>query len=158
MNLSKSTSNPRLLDPRPCRLSYTPGSFSSALQVFEDTIATMLGIEHLALRESFNRRLTLTALLIAVSQFNFGFDQQGFASTQSMNAFDKQFGQYNAKKHTYVLPTVWLSYFNGFNYITFGFGTAPRLQTSYIKANLRKASSWAAGSARTLAEECACSP
>lgn len=40
-----------------------------------------------------------------------------------MNAFDKQFGRYNAKKHTYELPTVWLSYFNGFNYITFGFGT-----------------------------------
>ncbi|KAJ9639278.1 hypothetical protein H2204_003889 [Knufia peltigerae] len=82
----------------------------------------MLGVKHLALRESFNLRLTLTALLIAVSQFNFGFDQQGFASTQSMNAFDKQFGRYNAKKHTYELPTVWLSYFNGFNYITFGFG------------------------------------
>ncbi|KEF58109.1 uncharacterized protein A1O9_06032 [Exophiala aquamarina CBS 119918] len=82
----------------------------------------MLGFEHLALRETFNRRLTLSALLIAVSQFNFGFDQQGFAATQSMDAFDKQFGVWDVKKKTYVLPTVWLSYFNGFNYITFGLG------------------------------------
>lgn len=84
----------------------------------------MLGFEHLALRETFNRRLTLSALLIAVSQFNFGFDQQGFAATQSMDAFDKQFGVWDVKKKTYVLPTVWLSYFNGFNYITFGLGTS----------------------------------
>jgi len=66
----------------------------------------MLRLEHLALRQTFNRRLILTAALIAVSQFNFGFDQQGFASTQAMDAFAGQFGVWNTKKQTYVLPTV----------------------------------------------------
>jgi len=82
----------------------------------------MLGFSHLRLRESFNTRLTLTCLLIAVSQFNFGFDQQGFSSTQSMNAFDKQFGEYNPKKKTWYLPTVWLSLFNGLQYFGFAAG------------------------------------
>lgn len=31
-------------------------------------------IKNLPLKESFNKTLTLTALLIAISQFNFGFD------------------------------------------------------------------------------------
>ncbi|KIX06960.1 uncharacterized protein Z518_04936 [Rhinocladiella mackenziei CBS 650.93] len=59
---------------------------------------------------------------LSVSQFNFGFDQQGFAATQAMDAFDRQFGKYNSKKGTYELPTVWLSLFNGLNYIGFGGG------------------------------------
>ncbi|KAJ5655253.1 hypothetical protein N7507_007203 [Penicillium longicatenatum] len=77
----------------------------------------MLGFGHLALRESFNTRLTLSVLLIAISQFNFGFDQQEFASAQAMDAFAKQFGKYNAETRTYALPTTWLSFFNGFNYL-----------------------------------------
>jgi hypothetical protein len=83
----------------------------------------MLGLGHLALRESFNKTLTLTILLIAFSQFNFGFDQQGFASTQAMNAFDRQFGEFDPKKKKWYLPTVWLSFFNGFNYLGQAFGT-----------------------------------
>ncbi|KAL1904345.1 hypothetical protein Sste5344_009963 [Sporothrix stenoceras] len=73
--------------------------------------------QHLSLRASFNTRLTLTVLLIAVSQFNFGFDQQGFSSTQAMDAFAKQFGKYNEAKGTYALPTVWVSMFNSFIYL-----------------------------------------
>ena len=73
--------------------------------------------KHLALRETFNSRLTWAILLITFSQFNFGFDQQGFASTQAMDAFAQQFGEYDAKKKVWFLPTVWLSWFNGFNYL-----------------------------------------
>jgi MFS transporter, SP family, sugar:H+ symporter len=83
----------------------------------------MLGLGHLALRESFNRTLTLTVLLIAISQFNFGFDQQGFSSTQAMDAFDRQFGKWDPEKKKWYLPTVWLSFFNSFNYLGQAFGT-----------------------------------
>ncbi|KAK0377532.1 hypothetical protein CLIM01_05084 [Colletotrichum limetticola] len=77
---------------------------------------------HLALRQSFNRSLTSTILLIAVSQFNFGFDQQGFNSTQAMDAFERQFGWYNAKTKAYYLESWWLSLFAGLPYIGFGIG------------------------------------
>lgn len=77
----------------------------------------MWGFSHLRLRETFNRRLALAILLITFSQFNFGFDQQGFASTQAMDSFAKQFGELNPKTGKYFLPTVWLSWFNGFNYL-----------------------------------------
>lgn len=82
----------------------------------------MLGFGHLALRETFNRRLTLAILLITFSQFNFGFDQQGFASTQAMDSFAKQFGEWDPKKEEWFLPPVWLSWFNGFNYLGQAFG------------------------------------
>ena len=84
----------------------------------------MLGLGHLQLRQSFNARLTMAVLLIAISQFNFGFDQQGFATTQAMDAFDRQFGEYNSKKGVWYLPTTWLSFFNGFNHIGQAFGKA----------------------------------
>lgn len=82
----------------------------------------MLGFGHLALRQSFNTKLTLTVLLITFSQFNFGFDQQGFSATQAMNAFQKQFGVYSAKSKTYSLNPAWVSYFNGFIYLGQAFG------------------------------------
>ncbi|CAK7210100.1 hypothetical protein SBRCBS47491_000656 [Sporothrix bragantina] len=70
----------------------------------------------------FNTRLFLSVSLIALSSFNYGFDNQAFATTQSMTAFQKTFGVYNATTKTYSLPSVWLSLFNSLNYITFGFG------------------------------------
>jgi len=79
--------------------------------------------KHLALRETFNRRLTLAILLITFSQFNFGFDQQGFAATQAMDSFAKQFGEYNPEAKKYFLPPVWLSWFNGINYLGQATGT-----------------------------------
>lgn len=82
----------------------------------------MLGFGHLALRETFNKRLTLAILLITFSQFNFGFDQQGFAATQAMNSFAKQFGEWDPEKEEWFLPSVWLSWFNGFNYLGQAFG------------------------------------
>ncbi|CAK7199870.1 hypothetical protein SEUCBS139899_002556 [Sporothrix eucalyptigena] len=70
----------------------------------------------------FNRRLFLSVGLIALSSLNYGFDNQAFSTTESMTAFQKTFGVYNAKTHTYSLPSVWLSLFNSLNYITFGIG------------------------------------
>ncbi|KAL4908283.1 hypothetical protein BDW74DRAFT_174971 [Aspergillus multicolor] len=43
----------------------------------------------------FNRALALSVFVIAVSTFNYGFDNQAFATTQAMDAFAKQFGEYN---------------------------------------------------------------
>ncbi|CZS79582.1 unnamed protein product [Fusarium graminearum] len=77
----------------------------------------MLGFGHLDFRGTFNKRLTTAVLLITISQFNFGFDQQGFAATQAMTAFDRQFGHWDEEKQDYVLDTVWLSFFNGFIYL-----------------------------------------
>lgn len=78
---------------------------------------SMFGLEHLALRQTFNKRLTLAVTLIAISQFNFGFDQQGYSATQAMDPFIRQFGRWDAQEEAYVLPPVWLSFFNGFNYL-----------------------------------------
>ncbi|KAJ8111606.1 hypothetical protein OPT61_g5840 [Boeremia exigua] len=71
----------------------------------------------------FNLRLGLGCLLIAISSFNYGFDNQAFATTQAMDAFDKQFGVYNPKSKTWVLEPYWLSLFNSLNYIGFAFGS-----------------------------------
>lgn len=65
----------------------------------------------------FNRSLALSCSLIAVSTFNYGFDNQAFASTQAMDAFEKQFGVYDPAAGTYALEPYWLSLFNSLNYI-----------------------------------------
>ncbi|KAH7011328.1 hypothetical protein EDB80DRAFT_749804 [Ilyonectria destructans] len=62
----------------------------------------MAFLGHLAIRETFNSALTLTILLIAVSQFNFGFDQLDFK--------------------VYFLESWWLSLFTSLRYIGFGSG------------------------------------
>ncbi|KXJ90387.1 general substrate transporter [Microdochium bolleyi] len=73
--------------------------------------------KHLALRETFNTRLTMGILLITFSQMNFGFDQQGFSASQAMDSFARQFGDYDPAKKTWALSAVWLSWFNGINYL-----------------------------------------
>lgn len=60
--------------------------------------------------------------LIAVSQFSYGFDNQAFAQSQAMDAFDRQFGEYNAAKGTWSLPTEFKSLLNGIPFIGFAFG------------------------------------
>ncbi|KAF5012258.1 hypothetical protein FDECE_1639 [Fusarium decemcellulare] len=77
---------------------------------------------HLAIGETFNLSLTMTIVLIAVSQFNFGFDQQGFNNTQAMDAFERQFGTWDDKKQSYQLESWWLSLFTSLPYIGFGSG------------------------------------
>lgn len=70
----------------------------------------------------FNKRLGLGCLLIAISSFNYGFDNQAFATTQAMKSFDKQFGTYDPETDDYILEPAWLSLFNSFNYIGFAAG------------------------------------
>lgn len=70
----------------------------------------------------FNRQLSLACILIAVSTFNYGFDNQAFATTQAMDSFTRQFGVYDDKTKKYTLETFWLSLFNSLNYIGFGSG------------------------------------
>ncbi|CAH0052386.1 unnamed protein product [Clonostachys solani] len=70
----------------------------------------------------FNRRLAIAVSLIALSSFNYGFDNQAFATTQAMDAFDKRFGEYDPVKKIYYLPSTWLALFNSLNYIGFAAG------------------------------------
>ncbi|KAH8878698.1 general substrate transporter [Thozetella sp. PMI_491] len=73
----------------------------------------------LALGQTFNWKLTTAVCLIAFSQFNFGFDQQGFAATQAMDDFDRRFGTYSEQQKMWILEPVWLSLFNSLPYIGF---------------------------------------
>ena len=77
----------------------------------------------------FNLRLGLSVLLIAISSFNYGFDNQAFALTQAMDAFDRNFGVYNEKTQTWSLETYWLSLFNSLNYIGFAAGMTDALRS-----------------------------
>ena len=70
----------------------------------------------------FTRNLALAWALIALSTFNYAFDQQGFNSTQAMNAFTKEFGNYNKKKHAWAIPPYFLSLLNSLVYIGFVVG------------------------------------
>jgi SP family sugar:H+ symporter-like MFS transporter len=76
----------------------------------------------LSITKHFNRRLFLSVLLIAVSQFGYGFDNQAFAQTQAMDAFTRQFGTLDAKTNKYVLQSYWLSLFNSCPYAGFAIG------------------------------------
>jgi MFS transporter, SP family, sugar:H+ symporter len=70
----------------------------------------------------FNRVLTWAMTLVAVSTFNYGFDNQAFSTGQAMNALLKEFGEHNDVKKTWALPTYWLSLFNSLNYVGFAAG------------------------------------
>ncbi|KAJ5111972.1 hypothetical protein N7532_000017 [Penicillium argentinense] len=79
-------------------------------------------IGQLSLRQAykcFNKKLLLTCCLVAISPFNYGFDNQGFSSIQSMDYFDKQFGDYDPKTKAWYLPTWWLSIFNAVPFASF---------------------------------------
>lgn len=90
----------------------------------------MLG--HYNVRKYFNKRLALSCSLIALSSFNYAFDNQGFAQTQAMDAFEKRFGVYDAKAKTWALDTQWKSYFNGLPYLTFACGTQWGIISTFI--------------------------
>lgn len=70
----------------------------------------------------FNRDLSFAVTLISVSTFNYGFDVQGYASTQAMDAFARQFGRWHEPTQRYRLEPYWLSLFNSLNYIGFAAG------------------------------------
>ncbi|KAI0026020.1 general substrate transporter [Xylariomycetidae sp. FL0641] len=75
-----------------------------------------------SLRRNFNRRLACMVTLLCISQFNFGFDVTSFSSIQAMDAFAKEFGDYDPKKDTYELSTTWVSLFNGLQNVGFIIG------------------------------------
>lgn len=71
----------------------------------------------------FNRRLAFSIFVIAVSTFNYGFDNQAFATTQAMEAFTRRFGEYDGSTGSYAINSQWLALFNSLNYIGFAAGT-----------------------------------
>ncbi|KAJ0336559.1 hypothetical protein COL922a_007836 [Colletotrichum nupharicola] len=75
-----------------------------------------------SITQHFNARLAASVLLIALSQFNYGFDNQAFTSTQAMDAFERQFGEYDPATKAYTIPTYFLSLLNSLNYIGFAIG------------------------------------
>ena len=72
--------------------------------------------------QHFNRRLALSVTLIAVSQFNYGFDNQAFATTQAMEEFNRQFGQCDSVTDKCDIPSHLLSLLNSLPYIGFAVG------------------------------------
>ncbi|KAK1720215.1 hypothetical protein CaCOL14_005865 [Colletotrichum acutatum] len=80
----------------------------------------MMGIK--SVTQHFNKRLFASVFLIAVSQFNYGFDNQAFTSTQAMDAFERQFGEYDDATRQWKIPTYFLSLLNSLNYIGFAAG------------------------------------
>ncbi|KAJ5736660.1 uncharacterized protein N7483_001785 [Penicillium malachiteum] len=70
----------------------------------------------------FNRTLALSCSLVALSQLNYGFDNQAFSTTQSMTAFTKQFGEYDAATGTWSIQSYFLSLLDSLNYIGFAVG------------------------------------
>lgn len=75
-----------------------------------------------AIPRLFNKTLLLTVSLIAVSQFNFGFDQTAYSTTQAMDAFDRQFGSLNPDTGEYEIDTNFLAFLNSLPYIGFVIG------------------------------------
>ncbi|KAI0026069.1 sugar transporter [Xylariomycetidae sp. FL0641] len=74
------------------------------------------------LRSHFNKKLVLSLSVVAVSAFNFGFDNQGFSTAQAMDPFIRQFGVYNAEKDKYELQDYWLSLYSSLIFIGYAFG------------------------------------
>ncbi|RBR19952.1 hypothetical protein FVER53590_12263 [Fusarium verticillioides] len=72
--------------------------------------------------QHFNRHLAIAFAVIAVSTFNYGFDNAAYNNTQAMEAFQEQFGDWNAETGKYAVSPSWLSLFNSLNYIGFGAG------------------------------------
>ncbi|CAG9998483.1 unnamed protein product [Clonostachys byssicola] len=70
----------------------------------------------------FNKSLTLSVVLIAISTFNYGFDNQAFATTQAMDHFQRQFGELDPATGDYSLPSSWLALFNSLMYLGFTAG------------------------------------
>lgn len=92
--------------------------------------------------ECFNLRLALGCTLIAISSFNYGFDNQAFASTQAMDSFTREFGVFSPKKKAYVLEPSWLSLFNSLNYIGFAAGKCVVWDPPLYRSNLNRRSYW----------------
>lgn len=72
----------------------------------------------------FTPQLTMTVCLIAFSTFNYGFDNQGISTSQAMDAYDEQFGEYNPEDGTYAISPKNLSLLNSLPFIGFAVGAS----------------------------------
>lgn len=62
--------------------------------------------------DDFNRTLTLSLALLAISSFNYGFDVQAMAAAQAMTPFAKQFGVFNEQTNKWKIEPYFLSLLN----------------------------------------------
>ncbi|VUC35051.1 unnamed protein product [Clonostachys rosea] len=69
----------------------------------------------------FNNRLLFTVSTLALSQFNFGFEGMAFNSIQAMDDFIDMVGT-KQPDGKIVIPSDWLSLFNGFSIVGFAAG------------------------------------
>lgn len=76
----------------------------------------------------FTKHLVFACGVVAISTFNYAFDQQGFNSTQAMDAFDKEFGLFNAEKVEWELEPYYLSLLNSLVYVGFAAGRVPYVE------------------------------
>lgn len=83
-------------------------------------------------RKDFNNIQLFSCVLLIMSSFTWGFDNQGFATIQAMDSFLETFGEYNSQAGLYLIPTKFLSYLNSFQYLGFVVGL---FIGSYISAN-----------------------
>lgn len=81
----------------------------------------LFDVKHIPFRDLFNRRLLFTVVVLALSQFNFGFEGNAFSNIQAMDSFIQDFGQ-EQPDGTTMLETQWLSFFNGFSIVGFAVG------------------------------------
>ena len=72
-----------------------------------------------AIPRLFNKTLFLSVGLIAISQFNFRFNQTAYSTTQAMDSFEKQFGYFDKETGEYDISTDFLALLNGLPYIGF---------------------------------------
>lgn len=89
----------------------------------------------------FNKTLFLSVGLIAISQFNFGFDQTAYSTTQAMDAFKQQFGTCNANGKCSI-STYFLSLLNSLPYIGFVIGRSPWLQCLWFESDSASQDFW----------------
>lgn len=108
----------------------------------------------------FTPRLGAAVGLIALSTFNYGFDNQGIATGQAMTAYKRQFGVFDPGTNTYAISTYWTSLLNSLNFIGFAVGRC-LLLVIYAKVSLahayRKDSILAVSSAHDMDAESPCS-
>lgn len=71
---------------------------------------------------NYTRQLALTGSLLALSSANYGFDNQGFGSTQAMDPFIREFGERQASGK-FAIPPYFLSLLNSLVFIGFAIGT-----------------------------------
>ena len=84
----------------------------------------------------FSPTLICAIALLFLSSFNYGLSNQAFASSQATDAFGKQFGDYKAKTHKYVLPALYLSLLNSIKSATQLIGKCIRPSLCFLETSM----------------------